>query len=1100
MDREPPEQGPPAQDAEQVFEEFQRRRSAGEPVEVEEYCRRHPELAHALRYLHSLSLETTEADEAPEETGEGPNSPATDTTVDYAVEDLVELELPEPGNRRSTLEAGSWVGSYRIIEAIGEGGFSIVYRAEQTAPVRREVALKTLKLGMDTREILARFDAERQTLALMSHSSIARVFDAGVAPSGAPFFVMEYVPGSPVTAYCDQRRLELPERLSLFIQVCRAVQHAHQKGIIHRDLKPSNVLVTEEGGKPLPKVIDFGIAKAVKQPLDRATLYTSTGQVIGTPAYMSPEQASGDADIDTRTDIYSLGVLLYELLVGVRPFELYRATPAAFRELERTIREDEPPRPSSRIRTLGDLSRDVARYRRSSIPRLGRELKGDLDWITSKALAKEPARRYASAAELGADIERHLRNEPVLAGPPGMAYRLAKFARRRRRALSTLGAAVLLAGLLGWAAYEVAETRRREEETRQSEQWIAQGKRALAEVVGPSRAKLKELESEHMYLRLSQDDWRPVWERQQELKAWRAVLDQRLHLEDGYTRALAAFTEALNLAPSGSEAFELAHSQIWGILDEIDNTKTGVMSRSILEQMVRFAGGKQKVLDAQAHVQISSDVAETEVYCFRYLLVPVEMRLLPLPFNPRAGDLHPTGEPFLRVERVWKPDMPPLKTHEGSDASFLPGDRLLQIGGRKLGLPSELAETLSGVEADKEVQLTVERAGLRLKLSWVPFPRSRYGESGLALPLAPGRLISFPEQLGISFEAYPLELDPAFLAGKASPGQPLEIVLPQGSYLLACRKEGHPVTRYPLEVPRFVEPGAQVNVEVSFLAQLGCPSGFVYVPGGPFTSGGDPAAYQALHTTGWVDAFFISRYEVTFLEYLRFLNHPETLARLATPQGNEGEVEPISEGAKRFTASFRSRGRGVQILPRNAKGQALVRRDGPGQGDGPWDAAVNPQWPVAGIPYVAMLEYADWLTRHAGDGWTYRLPTDLEWEKAARGADRRTYVWGDYLIWSYSWSFPANSWRLSKTPAPRGQVPFDESVYGVRDLEGSVEELTSELTQSPSQSELTFISRRGGSWDRADDNFFRLATRNGLSATAESRQVGFRLVAVRNAK
>ena len=353
---------------------------------------------------------------------------------------------------------GDHIGRYKLLEKIGEGGCGIVYMAEQTEPIRRRVALKVIKLGMDTRQVIARFEAERQALALMDHPNIAKVLDAGATDTGRPYFVMELVRGIRITEYCDQNNLSTRERLDLFMQVCRAVQHAHQKGIIHRDLKPSNILVTLHDGVPMPKVIDFGIAKATQQPLTDKTLFTSFHQFIGTPAYMSPEQAEmGSQDIDTRSDVYTLGVLLYELLTGRSPFEQKELLEAGLDEMRRLIREKEPPKPSTRLSTLadGDLTA-IARSRHTEPPRLLHLVRGDLDWIVMKCLEKDRTRRYETPNGLARDVERHLNHEPVTAAAPSALYRMGKFIRRHRVGLATAAALVVLlvAGMVGsvWQA------------------------------------------------------------------------------------------------------------------------------------------------------------------------------------------------------------------------------------------------------------------------------------------------------------------------------------------------------------------------------------------------------------------------------------------------------------------------------------------------------------------------------------------------------------------------------------------------------------------------------------------------------------------------
>ncbi|MFZ4573578.1 MAG: tetratricopeptide repeat protein [Phycisphaerales bacterium] len=347
---------------------------------------------------------------------------------------------------------GTRIGPYKLLQLIGEGGFGSVFMAEQEKPVQRRVALKVIKLGMDTRQVVARFEQERQALAMMEHPNIARVLDAGATETGRPFFVMELVKGEPIVAYCDRNNLSVQERLELFAQVCNAVQHAHTKGIIHRDIKPSNILVSTQDGRPHTKVIDFGIAKATASKLTEKTLFTEHKALIGTPEYMSPEQAEGNLDIDTRTDVYSLGVLLYELLTGTTPFEGTALRSAAYAEIQRIIREVEPPRPSTRLSNNTDTIGSVAAQRRSEPRKLGTLVRGELDWIVMKALEKDRQRRYETASGLGMDIMRYLGGEAVLAAPPSTAYRFKKFI-RRNRSVVLAGSAVAAALLIGVVAF-----------------------------------------------------------------------------------------------------------------------------------------------------------------------------------------------------------------------------------------------------------------------------------------------------------------------------------------------------------------------------------------------------------------------------------------------------------------------------------------------------------------------------------------------------------------------------------------------------------------------------------------------------------------------
>jgi serine/threonine protein kinase/Tfp pilus assembly protein PilF len=355
---------------------------------------------------------------------------------------------------------GSVIGPYKLLEEIGEGGMGLVFVAEQQQPVRRRVALKVIKPGMDSRQVIARFEAERQALAMMDHPNIAKVHDGGATAEGRPYFVMELVKGAPITDYCDRHRLTNRQRLELFLDVCHAVRHAHQKGIIHRDLKPSNVLVEIHDVQPVVKVIDFGIAKAAGQQLTDKTLYTAMAQMVGTPMYMSPEQAGlSGLDVDTRSDVYSLGVLLYELLTGTTPFDREQFHKASYDEMRRMIREDEPPRPSTRLSTMQQAALSTIAERRGLEPRrLSLQLRGELDWIVMKALEKDRNRRYESASTFAADVQRYLEDEPVQACPPSAGYRFRKFARRYKVALGTAGvvAAALLIGtaVSVWQAVE----------------------------------------------------------------------------------------------------------------------------------------------------------------------------------------------------------------------------------------------------------------------------------------------------------------------------------------------------------------------------------------------------------------------------------------------------------------------------------------------------------------------------------------------------------------------------------------------------------------------------------------------------------------------
>ncbi|MCU0917033.1 MAG: serine/threonine protein kinase [Planctomycetes bacterium] len=390
------------------------------------------------------------------------------------------------------------IGRYRVLSTLGEGGFGIVYLAEQREPVRRQVALKVIKPGMDSKQVIARFEAERQALALLDHPNIAHVFDGGTTEAGRPYFAMELVRGLPITDYCDQHRLTLEERLELFIQICDAVQHAHQKGIIHRDIKPSNILVSEEGSKRTPMIIDFGVAKAVGQPLTERTLFTEQGQFIGTPEYMSPEQAGLTIEhIDTRSDIYSLGVILYELLTGTLPFSRHELKEAGLAQIQRVITEVDPPRPSTRLSSLGADGQKIAERRRTDLATLTRRVQRELEWIPLKALRKEPERRYKTAAELADDVRNYLRGDPLIAGPEIAAYRLKK-ALKRHQALVTGVAAILVVLTAGivvstlFAIGQAAERRR----ARESEGRARANERLAGERLTEAEALLTQVQAE----------------------------------------------------------------------------------------------------------------------------------------------------------------------------------------------------------------------------------------------------------------------------------------------------------------------------------------------------------------------------------------------------------------------------------------------------------------------------------------------------------------------------------------------------------------------------------------------------------------------------
>ena len=395
-----------------------------------------------------------------------------------------------------------FIGPYRLVRRLGQGGMGQVWLAEQTEPIKRTVALKLIKVGLYDDELLQRFRAERQSLAMMDHPAIAKVFDADATHDGQPYFVMEYVSGAPITQYCDDKRLTIAQRLDLFVSVCEGVQHAHQKAMIHRDLKPANILVTEIDGKPVPRIIDFGLAKAIGPQSPDEIIMTRAGGWVGTPGYMSPEQAGGSADVDTRTDVYALGVLLYVLLTGDQPFDASQWKAQPFYEVLRQLRELDPPRPSTKIRGGEPSSQSTAESRGVQIAQLKKLLHGDLDWITMKAIERDRARRYATPHELAADIERHLRNEPVLARPAGTGYRARKYIRRHRIGVSLAAVGALL--LISFAVMQAVQLRRVRRERDRADR-ITQFMTDMFKIVDPSEARGNAVTAREILDRASQD-------------------------------------------------------------------------------------------------------------------------------------------------------------------------------------------------------------------------------------------------------------------------------------------------------------------------------------------------------------------------------------------------------------------------------------------------------------------------------------------------------------------------------------------------------------------------------------------------------------------
>jgi eukaryotic-like serine/threonine-protein kinase len=496
---------------------------------------------------------------------------------------------------------GTVIGQYKLLERIGEGGFGVVFLAEQSRPLRRRVALKLIKPGMDSAQVLARFEAERQALALMDHPNIAQVFDGGATASGRPYFVMELVRGIPITESCDRNWLGVRQRLGLFLSVCRAVLHAHQKGIIHRDLKPSNVLVTLHDGVPVPKVIDFGIAKAAGHQLTEKTLFTNFAQMIGTPLYMSPEQAElSGLDVDTRSDIYSLGVLLYELLTGTTPFDKERLRTAGYDEIRRIIREEQPAKPSTRMSTLGQAAATVSANRGSEPRKLSALFRGELDWIVMKALEKDRNRRYESASAFAADVERYLADEPVQACPPSAWYRFRKFARRNKAAVLT-SAGVALGVLLAIGSalvMQAANNAAIKEEQKQTNAALEREKQVNDDLVKSVEREVRAKYRQNVQLadrELAAENIGRAEELLDEcpaaLRGWEWHYLKRRHYREPVTfRGHGDWVSGVAFSPDGSRA--VSGSDISTIIGDVKvwDTATGKTIRTLIGHIAPVAG------------------------------------------------------------------------------------------------------------------------------------------------------------------------------------------------------------------------------------------------------------------------------------------------------------------------------------------------------------------------------------------------------------------------------------------------------------------------------------------------------------------------------
>ncbi len=1007
-----------------------------------------------------------------------------------------EEKLPEEEKPETTTRV---FGDFELLEELGRGGMAVVYKARQRS-LDRTVALKVLPPAFRSDSIaVSRFRQEVRALAKFDHPNVVKIFSTGEA-DGTYYYAMEFIDGANLGAvqtelqFIHDRGDEiltdshferavtsaggpsvrdidngLPKaksarsdaplqaqgyrvinfRLAAVIRdAARGLQHIHEHGFIHRDLKPQNIMITRERMDPV--IMDLGLAKLIG---GGPSITQDKTKILGTLRYMAPEQLQRNLlRIDHRADVYALGAVLYEL--------------TCFRPL---LDGDTEERLTTQILLEEPLSPQKVNPR---IP-------ADLATIISKATQKNPKERYESAAELAEDLNRFLHGEAPKAKPPTMSSHFKRWVKRNRLILTSVSLVTLLLVTIftagGWYSKVSKSLALREEgEYHINRYYNLKNRLGILE---DNWKKLKEPRT-----------WKPPWEIGEELEAYYTYVKFKNQMDQHYNQAVLYYSNALEVAPSLSSEITLTKKALEGIyLERFRESQRGALNSLGPEYFRRMIKSLEmetykNELEGQGKISFFSDPPGAEVYCFRY--ENYEEHLTPLPFIPKAGLDHPSRglvrKPFLEIEEVRDSTLSPFAT----------GDRILQVNGEDVILRGDVAHILENIHLNSEVDVKVLREGKTVPLTWVPFPGKLYPkeEYDKEAPLRPGRVVNFLEQFGFLLKGYPLDFEAAPPLGTTREGSPLQVELPKGSYLFVLRKAGYRDTRYPVLIPSEIE-----RETIPLFRESEIPEGFIFVPAGSLYLGGDREADQVLdHGTVRVEKFFMKRLEVTFLEYLDFVNDREVFLRTDKVSGQaEISVDLNSEELKDIQVRV---GQKVQLIPRDKNRNLLFQLDDK-KNPTRW-ILDRPQecldWPVLCISTLSAIEYAHWFTKKKSDGHHYRLPTDQEWERGARGADQRIFVWGDYPIWSFCNSVKENFHQdRGSEPSPAGRHPIDESVFQIRDMAGSA----CEPTLGKTTITFRYTALRGGDWNTTEDTYFRIANRNGRPPEVSGIDTGIRLVA-----